>query len=258
MQGQQQGPQQGQQQQRPRPEYEGDGFNRAVDAAVQQRIDALLPDLMARLALAQAAVGSTAPSPGDGNFVQALALQLAELTGQGTGRVYVAPEVVERRRMAWEQLTDLLLELRAQKQIPTYRLLNKVFLNLGPRIGEVVIDPIYRDNNKIIQSQEIDWSGFPSLAMAPVGPIAERVFALFCEAIGHQGPAQGPDKLWALSADGAIIRGGPQIISKDEAKMTDPANYDPEAPSAGIRRHDQPPKQKIQVLGSLTAPVEVS
>lgn len=232
-------------------------FRSAVDAAVQN----LLPELMARLAVPQGAAGSPPGEAADAKGVlSGLALQLAQLTGQGEGRVYVAPEIVDARHKAMEKMTDLILELHARGEIPAYTLRNKVFLNLGPRKGEMLIDPFYRDNEKILQPQEIDWPGVPNLAMEPLNEAARRVFGLFCEAVGHQGAAQGPDRLWGLSQEGVILRGGPAVLAADrDRQLGEPGLSDnPEMPAAGIRRKDKAPTRKVQVLGSLTAPVEVA
>lgn len=234
-------------------------FRSAVDSAVQN----LLPELMARLAVAQSAPGAanaSADSADAKGMLSGLALQLAQLTGQGEGRVYVAPEIIEFRHNAMERMTDLILELHARGEIPAYTLRNKVFLNLGPRKGEMLIDPFYRDNEKIMQPQEIDWPGVPNLAMEPLNEAARRVFGLFCEAVGHQGAAQGPDRLWGLSQEGVILRGGPGVLAADrDRQLGEPGLSDnPEMPAAGIRRKDKAPTRKVQVLGSLTAPVEVA
>lgn len=235
-------------------------FADAVNSAVEERLGALLPELLSRFSKAQEQAGPAPREPGqkaeDGNFVQALALQLAELTGQGQGRIYVSPEVIDQRRRAHERMVDLLLDMRAQRITPSYRLKNKVFLNLGPKMGEVLIDPMYRDNNKIIQAQEIDWPGVPNLSMEPINDAAEQVFAAFCESTGGTGKSAAPDRLWALTGDGAILRGNMQeILGRGELAG---GAADDALPAAGIRRHDKPPTQKVQVLGSLTPAVEVS
>lgn len=227
-------------------------FQRAVDAAVAQKVEALLPDLLAKLAAANAK-----PQEGDRDFVGSLALQLAELTGQGQGRVYVAPEVLEKRRKAQERMVDIILELRAQKQIPAYRLTNKVFLKMGPGIGEMVIDPFYRDNNKILRSQEIDWPGVPNLAMEPINDAALRVFEAFAESVGHTGGAQPADRLFAVSEEGVVLRGNmAEILINDAPPFV--SMPDSGEPVAGLRRKDTPPSQKVRILGSLQPPVEVS
>ncbi|MGE5148486.1 MAG: hypothetical protein ACM3II_00075, partial [Rhodospirillaceae bacterium] len=147
-------------QHRPAPDMTAtEDFRRAVDAAVAQKLEELLPDLLGKLAAANTGAGAPPPTADDKISVGALALQLAELTGQGNGKVYVAPELVERRRKAHEQMVDIIIELRAAKQVPVYRLVNKVFLKMGQGLGEMVIDPIYRDNDKILRPQEINWPG---------------------------------------------------------------------------------------------------
>lgn len=234
-------------------------FQAALAAEVQARVDALLPDLMAKLAKASGAV----PAGDDKNFVSALALQLAELTGQGSGRIYVAPEIVEARRQAFERLKALLVQLRVEKQMPAYRLTNKVQLNLGPTLGEVLIDPLYRDNTRIVQSTEIDWPGIPNNAMFPINEAAERVFAEFSAWTGTAPKAEA-DEYLAVTSHGAVVRGEAAgvLLRNDRPRgglgELGGAAADPDAPAAGIRRKDPAPKRLVQVLGTLTKPVEVS
>lgn len=228
-----------------------------IDAKVSARVEALLPELMAKLAGVQQATGGT-PNGEDKGFVQALALQLAELTGQGTGRIYVAPEIVESRRKALDRLKELLLDLRARREVPAYRLKNKVVLNLGPRLGDTLIDPLYRDNQKIVQSTEIDWPGIPNGAMQPINEAAERVYALFCEWTGSATSAEA-DEFLAITSHGAVVRGeaASQILRNDR-RRGEVGFEEAHEGAATIRRHDQAPVQKVQVLGTLTAPVEIS
>jgi hypothetical protein len=244
-------------------------FQAAVDLAVETQVQKLLPELMAKLVAVQTAASGPA-TPGDTNFVASLALALAELTSQGTGRVYVAPEIVERRRVAMEKMIDKLVELHAKRKaaatseareryLPVYRLRNKVFLPI-PGQGETLIEPYYRDNTKIIQPQDIDWIGIPNLAMEPLNEAAKEVFTLYAESIGHQGGADAPDRLFFMTEglEGVALRGGEGFLARDRAKqLGDPEGQDPEMPAAGLRRKDPAPKQKQQVWGSLTQPVEV-
>lgn len=242
-------------------------FARAVDEAVQK----LLPELTARLL---AALPAGKPAGDHKDFVGALALQLAELTGQGQGRIYVAPEIVEKRRRAMEGLTSCLIELQVARRAarsdaereaatPIYQLKNQVFLNVGKE-GEVLIDPLYRDNDKIVRPVDIDWLGIPNLSMEPLNPAARRVFRFFCETIGHQGGAAAPDELLALTSAGAVVRGAAAaaILRNDKAReLGEPGregNTPDHLPVAAIRRRDQAPTTKIQVLGTLAAPVEIS
>ncbi|HLX18456.1 MAG TPA: hypothetical protein VKS24_24985 [Bradyrhizobium sp.] len=256
------------------PRYSDAEFDARVDAAVKVQVENLLPELMARLAAAQAqtaAPGSDKP----GDFVSALALQLAELTGQGTGRIYVAPEIVEKRRRALGRLQELILDLwsqsdrgRNKEYVPAYKLIGKVYLNLGMPLGEVLIDPLYRDNQKLVQSTEIDWPGIPNPLMEPINEPAKAVYKIFCEWTGINGPAEA-DPLQALTAQGAVVRGkAASVLLKGGARNMGAGDQEPTAPeftedgdmvpTAAIRRHDRAPTTKVQVLGTLTKPVEVS
>lgn len=228
--------------------------------AVKAAVDAALPGIIAQLATARDAAGTT-QEPGDPAFAKALALEIAKISGQGSGRRYVDPVVLEGREQAMARLKALLIDLHARGVVPAYRLVSKTQLPMGT-LGPVVIEPLYRDRNKVTRDTEIDWRGMPNLAMQPINEAAERVMAEFRAAVGAELPP-GEEDLGplALSPTGVVMRG-------DAARMlmrNDPAAReasDPQlaaaAEAATIRRGDDPVKRKVRVLGTLMQPIEVS
>lgn len=228
-------------------------FKAAVDAAVA----AALPALLVQLAAAREAAGSRSEA-GDGDFAKALALEIAKISGQGSGKIYVDPVVLEWRDKKMAELKTLLVELRAQNEVPVYRLIGKVQLPIGS-LGPVMIDPLYRDRQKVQHNTELDWPGMPNLMMQPVNEPARRVMTLFREAVGEELP-HGEEDLGAiaLSPTGAVVRGAAaEMILRNSRQAAQPEVGAAQGEVAQIRRGDDPVKRKVQVLGTLTAPIEV-
>ena len=73
-------------------------------AAVQAAVAAALPDILAQIK------GSAAAEGGDEGFARALAMEIAQLSDQGTGRKRVAPEVIAARDAARKRMVTLIAE----------------------------------------------------------------------------------------------------------------------------------------------------
>lgn len=218
-------------------------------------------------------VGQIAPAraaSGDDNWHDKLALAIAGLTDQGSGRKRIDPSIVAARRAAKERLFGLLSDLRAQDEMPEWRLRNKVQLVLPE--GETVLDPVTIGADRQPKPVEIAYLGAPNMAMEPINDSARRVFALYCEATGSNPGAARPG--WtvtrsgvvledAMAPDGKIARGrlAASIIRRDSRNSGDPlpvaANgNDQRMPhtAAIIRRNGPTDVVETRVLGSLADP----
>jgi hypothetical protein len=240
----------------PPPNLDQYAFRAELDKAIAVEREKMMAEMTEQFA-ALAASMQRPQAPGtvgaDGS-ISALAVQLAELTGQGQGRIYVAPDVIEKRRAAFVELEALLIELhrksnrgRNEEFVPAYRLTNKVQLNLGRELGEALIDPIYRERGTNLQrDREIYWQGIPNFAMQPINEPAERVHALFSAWTGNimaQGAA--PDALMALTA-------------QEEMPRRPDAPEEGEEGLVAMIRQTPTDTKKVQVYGKNTMPVEVS
>jgi hypothetical protein len=105
-------------------------FKAAVAKAAADALSELLPTLKR----ARQEHGTEEEGGADPTWMRALAMEISQLTDQGTGRRRVAPEVLRDRQMAREKMTNLIVEARAAKKTATYRgeLLGKI------RVPEVV------------------------------------------------------------------------------------------------------------------------
>lgn len=149
-------------------------FQRAVADQVAASLETLLP----KLAEARVTAGA-APEGADRSLMRELALSLAELTTQGSGRVKVSPDVMHKREMAREKMVALIIEARAEKKVPTYHLVNKIFMN------NRIIEPFWvHPATKAVENTEIDFWGIPSEAMVPVNDTAKAIFIAYKDSIG--------------------------------------------------------------------------
>ena len=165
-----------------RAEIEGD-VARQLEAA---REAAGLPDASVAPA---GAIDMTKPRTpeGDKGMVTALALAIANLSSQGTGKQeLVDPEVLAKRAEARALLVKLLIDSRATENIPTYRVVGEK----GCFFNETKIQPQWFDPvTKAMKDTEIYWDEAPNESLAPTNDIAEQIFAAFMESIG-----ESPDK----------------------------------------------------------------
>lgn len=175
-------------------------FKEAVQAALSQALTALAPTLEA--ARTQAVTGND-----QGDMMERLAMSIAELTTQGTGRVKVSPEVLQKREQARKHMMNLIIEARAEKKVPTYHLRNKIFLN------NQIIEPFWvHPASKSVENTELDFWGIPNDAMVPVNDVAKAIFAAYRDSLGsvHGVPGvanQLPNRdEFGVTAGGLVVR----------------------------------------------------
>lgn len=217
-------------------------FQAAVDAAVGKAAE----QIIAKLAGAREQAGTAAAGSSDAVFVDKLAMSIASLTHQGTGRGRpVAPDILAAREAAKDRMMALIVEARvafekAKKAgdedamtaaLPTYTLKNKVYL------GEVQIDPVFVGADHRIKKTEIDWDGVPNEAMVPVNKIAKAIHAEYRGWIGTQtGTPRDDTRGFSVTQKGLVIRGGSHSTNQIEANHTGEGVA---AEGLRIRRGDQ-------------------
>ena len=187
---------------------------------------------------------ATAGATGDAPWMQALALQIATLADQGTGRKRISPEEMTKREKARERMTQLIIDARVAKKIPTYKLRSTVYL------GERKIQPIWIDHEHHQQPTEIGWYDVPNEAMEPLNDEAKGIYTAFAESIGAVKPrAVGKIK---VSAGGLTIMQGPQFVESPQAT---PGELPPEQVAPIIRGRGAPlPLMETHILGTLMPP----
>jgi hypothetical protein len=222
-------------------------FKDAVQAAASKAAAEILASLKANQE------GQT--RPGDSNFAEGLALAIAQLSSQGTGRAKpVAPEVLKARTDARELMTKLLVEARSQGNVPTYELRNKVYL------AETMIEPVFIDPaTKEQRPTSIDWQGVPNEAMIPTNDIARAIHEAFSNSIGvvviDSSKHLKPEHL-SVTAGGLVVRAGGHAM---RPMQVGGGQADPNA-AEGLRVHGRTPGAKtktIAVLGTVASPARV-
>lgn len=178
------------------------GFNETPEfkAAVADAAKEALRGFVAEMKAASPGAQTAAPATADG-LLSGLALELAELTSQNSGRKYVAPEILRQRAQAADRMMNLIKEAAAKRQLPTYRLTNKVHLD------DQVVEPFYVGPDHIARPTEIGWPHVPNDAMVPLNDVAKEIFAAFLESIGSIEKPVADPKL-GLTAKGLIVKGG--------------------------------------------------
>jgi hypothetical protein len=236
-------------------------FNEAVSAKVAEMLPGLVGQIMAQVGSARAdAAPLVAPDPavadftqpatagGDKAFASSLALAIANLSAQGTGKQdYVPPETLERWALARKRMTDLIIAARTAggDETPTYKLKKMVFFN------EMRVQPQYFDApTKAMKETIIYWDEVPNEEMVPVNASAQAIHAEFLNSIGATiDKNMQPDRPW-IRSEKRLFRG----MSNDQRQavygtpMGDPRVEGHGAPTTGHR---------VAMLGSVAAPAIV-
>lgn len=248
-------------------------------AAVAKAVASVVPGAVAE-AIKGAALSrdSELDDQGATRFMRELAMTIAEISDQGTGRKRVAPEILARRAQAHDAMQKLRRETidayrdrsaqvgkqRAASEgyLPRYRIIATCALN------EQIVQPFRRGDGKGEPAPNyIFWGGIPNLAMRPANEAAEKIFALFRESLGSSPKdakvAQGGERVedfW-VTTGGNVIRGPkPQAqyaaaeIHADEvqlARIEEDAFF---ADDLGIPQGNDPFAESINVLGTLAEP----
>jgi hypothetical protein len=168
-------------------------------------------EVQARVAeiISAAKAGASDANEAEPAWIGSLAMAIAQLTDQGTGRSRrVPPEVMVQRELAQRRMLELLVQAKQDGLRPRYRLVNKVYLD------DVLIDPKWIDAGHRQRDTEIEWQGVPSEAMRPLNETAERIFAAFSEWIGG---VKSDEPRIHVTAKGLSIVSGPERMRHDLA-----------------------------------------
>lgn len=224
-------------------------FHKAVGDAVAAAIPALKQSILANIAAARG--DATAPAQGtDQAFAEGLAMALAQLTDQGTGRRRVAPEVMRARAEAADRMMKLIIKAHADGKVPGYRLKAKCYLD------EVLIDPVWIAPDHTQRPTEIDWPGVPNSAMVPINEAATEIHKAYSESIGTVPKEdQVTDGPFRVTAGGLVVKGRP-VAQRAQTGLRNGA-----PPTAGeqglrIRHKEEAPGRfkEVNILGTVAPP----
>ena len=215
--------------------------------AVAKAVAAATPQIVA------ATLAQVPPPSASGDLtalMSALAMNISELTNQGTGIKPVAPELIRSREEGTERMFALIRKARAEGKTATYRLKGKVFL------GEEVIEPNWvRASDHTYQPTEVDWDHVPNQSMEPINDTAREIYAEFERSIaGTLRPVR--------SQEGMLITGR-VVVKNDPNRMAPgPTTEEMRAGQAiesaainGLRIHHQDGGgyEQKQILGTTIA-----
>lgn len=193
-------------------------------AAVAKAVADEMPMVLAML---KSVLGDNAVAGGQQQSqAEALAVALANLTGNANGKVYVAPEILRQRAEARERLVQLIVEARKNGHVATYKIIAKTLLN------NQVVEPFWVDGGTHrTHFTEIDWDGIPNEAMEPLNDTAKQIFAEFKNSIGSiKKPV--PEERYGISGSGLVVRNG--AVNDSAMKRTPKEDAD-----VGLRIHNK-------------------
>lgn len=227
-------------------------FKAAVAAEAQKAVAALKDQIVAELKASAPAAAPVTAGGADMAWISALAMEISQLTDQGTGRRRVAPEIMRQRSEARTRMHELIKQARADGRVPSYRLRNKVLLD------EQLIDPAWVDKNHIAQPTEIDWPGVPNDAMAPINDTAKEIHAAFMDSIGSVDKRdQVLEQPLKLTKGGLVVKGAPSRAQR-ETTLEHTERLQGEE-GLRVKHRDEPGRYKdVQILGSIAQPARQS
>lgn len=191
-----------------------------------------------------------------------MAMNIAEVAGQGNPKPIVEPAVMQQRMEGHKRMVDLIEQAHRDGLRPQYKAVAQLYLN------DRFIEPYTRDERtkKAIQTK-FHWSGAPSLSMRPVNDIAKLIYAAFQTSISSVEKIEGqPEKPMWFTHNGLMIAGDPPIsmgrigerrderddtrVRFNEALDVERAYEEPEDDE------DTPPSERrnVNVLGTIHTP----
>lgn len=112
------------------------------------------------------------------DFARGLAMAIAQIANQGTGKDVVDPAIIERRLVARQKMVALIVSARENGIRPEYGLTATV------QLQDQLIVPVWVDAQRVTHQTCIKWDGVPNEAMEPKDETASAIFIAFCESVG--------------------------------------------------------------------------
>jgi hypothetical protein len=233
-------------------------FKSAVVAAAAQVVAevraSMRDELLVELRALQGASGKVEDAS-DKNWVSSLAMEISQLTDQGTGRRRVPPDVLKARADARDRMVKAILKARAEGEVPVYRVIAKT------QLDNMLVDPFWVARDHSVQPTEIDWPGIPNEAMQPINEPAKAIFKAFKDSIGTA-DYKRPEEALGVTLGGVVVHGR-AVPSKRAVNGTGApgigAGFDADAREGDLRLHhkgESGQMVKTRVLGTIVPPAE--
>lgn len=226
-------------------------FRKAVADAAAEAFANMRVQLLAELARMREEAGpetTHTSGPADQSWMQALAMSIADISHQGTGRKPVAPQVIKAREEARETMFQRIADARSKGLVPTYELRNKIY------IDEQLIEPMFTTADHIARPTVIDYPGVPNEAMKPVNQPAQGIYDAFMASIGTSEKVIDDSPLY-VTTGGVVVHGRPPARRSNgpaEAQSVGNGQID-----GGLRvKHRDAPGQFVEtnILGTIANP----
>ena len=204
----------------------------------------------------KAGKGSATLSDATEQLLSQLAVGIAELSFQGSGRARpLAPDVIAKRAAADKKCRELLRLAVERGDKPEYRVMSKIYFS------ERLIEPFRREGgrNGEVVAQEIIWTGMPNDSLWPVNKVAEEIYSLYRESVGAPprlnkmtykdghggvGVVAMDNRSLSMTPGGLVVKGETnphQVIGPSKSADEFSDNNDPNAP-------------EVHILGTIAAP----
>lgn len=220
-------------------------------AALELHVNARMNELLTRVESAreQAGTAEDANVPDDLRVVRQLAAAIAEIADQGseTRKIRVAPEEAEARAQAREEMTEMIVQVRARNEYPAYELTRAVYLD------EQLIQPTYVDSHHVRRAQRIEWQGVPDESMQPINEIAKVIYRTYMRSLGGATPDKRVEYTRAALNPGLRIIPPEGSVTREASPVPNPRHQ----PESGLRvLRDRVPGEIVEtrVLGTVAHP----
>jgi len=184
--------------------------------------------------------------------MDALAMAIATLNDQGTGRRRFSPQTVKKWAEAQERMFALIRAARVEGRPATYQVIAKTLL------ADNLLSPFWADDatHKAMPT-EIDWAGVPNMALAPLNDTAKEIYAAYKDSIDLVGK-EVPD-FQKDETDNKIMIRGKRIPKARETVMSFGMNIAEESTGLSVKHKSSMAGQTMakNVLGSIAPPIQV-
>lgn len=219
--------------------------------AVQSAIRAEMARFEAMFANLQPAKAGEA-----GVTAESMAMALAGLVSQNSGKVYVDPAVLKQRKAARERMLDLIKKAAKDGRKAEYVVRAKTLL------ANRVVEPKWIDTDHQHKDTEIVWPGIPNEAMAPINDTAREIFAAFKESLGSVEKVV-PEDEYAVLSNGLVVKNGAinrslgahNRVSAPEVALPETVMGDVEEDGLVVKSKNKPGRYvEKRILGSIAEP----